>query len=78
MLSDDAAVANGFSFQTAPFEILIAVQSYNHTVTQPESHTATQSYSHAAIQPCSHTAIFHLPHYMTIPYANIPITDSPG
>ena len=66
MLSDDAAVANGFSFQTAALrdtDSRTVMLPHSHTAGEPHSHAATQSYSHAAIQPYSHSLLcsfFHI------------------
>ena len=61
---------------------------------QPYSHSLLCSFFHITVfhsnlrwtgdlqtEGCRRLSViltFHLPHYMTIPYANIPITDSPG
>ena len=66
MLSDDAAVANGSSFQTAALrdtDSRTVMLPHSHTAGEPHSHAATQSYSHAAIQPYSHSLLcsfFHI------------------
>ena len=72
MLSDDAAVANGFSFQTAALrdtDSRKVMLPHSHTAGEPHSHAATQSYSHATIQPQSVMLIFsyyRIPQQLTL------------
>ena len=72
MLSDDAAVANGFSFQTAALrdtDSRTVMLPHSHTAGEPHSHTAMQSYSHTAIQPQSVMLIFsyyRIPQQLTL------------
>ena len=64
MLSDDAAVVNGFSFQTATLR-----DTDSRTVMLPHSHTAGEPHSHTAIQPQSVMLIFsyyHIPQQLTL------------
>ena len=56
MLSDDAAVANGFSFQTAALrdtDSRTVMLPHSHTAGEPHSHTATVCYAHFFILPYS-------------------------
>ena len=64
MLSDDAAVANGFSFQTAALR-----DTDSRTVMLPHSHTAGEPHSHTAMQPYSHTATVCYAHFFILPYS---------
>ena len=64
MLSDDAAVANGFSFQTAALR-----DTDSRTVMLPHSHTAGEPHSHTAMQPQSVMLIFsyyRIPQQLTL------------
>ena len=72
MLSDDAAVANGFSFQTAALrdtDSRTVMLPHSHTAGEPHSHAATQSYSHTVGEPDSHTVMQPYSHTATVCYA---------